>query len=125
MTETRDLVAAVQAQHHHWDYAGSLTCACGEKFGQDPDSGWESAVQEWSIHVADAVVAELRPDFDAQVTDSYLLGVGSCIALIEQVGALAAATQTDANVQVAAEWSARVVHAMRSASANIKPGGAA
>jgi hypothetical protein len=53
----RDRIAAVQAQHHHWDYAGDLTCACGESFGKE--TGWEVAVQEWAEHVADAVIAEL------------------------------------------------------------------
>jgi hypothetical protein len=54
----RARIAAVQAQHHHWDYAGALTCACGEDFGLSND-GWEAAVQEWAVHVADAVMTAL------------------------------------------------------------------
>ena len=59
MSDLRARIAAVQAQHHHWDYAGDLTCACGESFGMS-DAGWEAAVQEWAQHVADAVIGELR-----------------------------------------------------------------
>jgi hypothetical protein len=55
----RDRIAAVQAQHHHWDYAGALACACGEEFGRYPSDGWEAAVKDWSEHVADAVIATL------------------------------------------------------------------
>ena len=70
----RDRIAAVQSKHHHWDFAGALTCACGEDFGLDGDAGWESAVQEWAKHVADAVIAELglrREDNEADFTGSY------------------------------------------------------
>ena len=63
----RDRIAAVQSKHHHWDFAGALTCACGEDFGLDGDAGWESAVQEWAKHVADAVIAEL----DLERQDHY------------------------------------------------------
>ena len=56
----RDRIAAVQAQHHHWDYAGALTCACGADFGLNSDDGWEHAVQDWAQHVADAVIAALE-----------------------------------------------------------------
>ena len=59
----RTRIAAVQAQHHHWDYAGALTCACGETFGLGIEAGWEAAVQGWAAHVADAVIRELNiPD---------------------------------------------------------------
>jgi len=54
-----DRITAVQAQHHHWDHAGSLACACGEGFGLAVDAGWEAAVQGWAAHVADAVIADL------------------------------------------------------------------
>lgn len=56
--DLRPRIAAIQAQHHHWDYAGALTCACGEDFGLS-DAGWEAAVLEWAQHVADAVIREL------------------------------------------------------------------
>lgn len=56
--DLRTRIAAVQASHHHWDYAGALTCACGEDFGVD-DAGWEAAVTDWAQHVADAVIREL------------------------------------------------------------------
>ena len=61
MTDTiRTRLAAAQAQHHHWDYAGALTrCVCGENFGLY-HAGWEAAVQQWAQHVADAVTRELR-----------------------------------------------------------------
>lgn len=55
--DLRDRIAAVQSQHHHWDYAGGLTCACGQDF--DLTVGWEKAVAEWAVHVADAVIREL------------------------------------------------------------------
>lgn len=59
MTDSlRTRIAAVQASHHHWDYAGALTCACGEDFGVD-NAGWEAAVTDWAQHVADAVIREL------------------------------------------------------------------
>lgn len=57
--DLRTRIAAVQASHHHWDYAGALTCACGEDFGVD-NAGWEAAVTDWAQHVADAVIAELK-----------------------------------------------------------------
>lgn len=57
--DLRTRIAAVQAQHHHWDYAGALTCACGEDFGLDGDAGWEAAVAGWADHVTDAVIREL------------------------------------------------------------------
>jgi|694.fasta_scaffold05332_3 hypothetical protein len=71
----RDRIAAVQAQHHHWDYAGALTCACGEDFGLS-DNGWEAAVQEWAAHVADAVMKlglrqETVEDWHGKVGRSY------------------------------------------------------
>lgn len=63
MTDSlRDRIAAVQAQHHHWDYAGALACACGLEFGRSENAGWEAAVQEWAQHVADAVIAALKDD---------------------------------------------------------------
>lgn len=59
MSDLRDRIAAVQARHHHWDYAGALACACGQEFGRFANDGWESAVKGWSYHVADAVIADL------------------------------------------------------------------
>lgn len=55
----RTRIAAVQAQHHHWDYAGALKCACGETFGLGVEAGWEAAVAGWAAHLADAVIREL------------------------------------------------------------------
>ena len=60
--DLRNRIAAVQASHHHWDYAGALTCACGEDFGVD-NAGWEAAVTDWAQHVADAVIRELEADY--------------------------------------------------------------
>lgn len=57
--DLRTRIAAIQAQHHHWDYAGALTCACGKDFGLF-DAGWEAAVQQWAQHVADAVIGALH-----------------------------------------------------------------
>ena len=73
----RTRIAAVQAQHHHWDYAGSLTCACGETFGLGVEAGWEAAVAGWAIHVADAVIRELgayREDGECSYCHAQLPG---------------------------------------------------
>lgn len=73
---------------------------------------------EWAEHLAQA----LTPNIDEQVTDTYLLGVGSCIALIDATTAVAAAEEPDRNARIIREWAAKVTTAMRRASATIAPG---
>ena len=73
---------------------------------------------EWAEHIAQA----LKPGIDEQITDTYLLAVGSCIALIEATTALAVAEESDRNARIIREWAAKVTTAMRRASATITPG---
>jgi hypothetical protein len=72
MSELGDRIAAVQAQHHHWDYAGAVTCACGVDFGLGGNAGWEAAVKDWAQHVADAVIEAL----DLRIEDKYKTASG-------------------------------------------------
>ena len=73
---------------------------------------------EWAEHLAQA----LTPNIDEQITDTYLLAVGACIALIEATTTLAAAEESDRNARIITEWAAKVTTAMRRASATITPG---
>ena len=73
---------------------------------------------DWAEHVAQA----LAPQLDEQITDTYLLAVGSCIALIDATTALAVAEESDRNARIIREWAAKVTTAMRRASATITPG---
>lgn len=54
--------------------------------------------------------------------DAYLLGIGRAIALIEHTTALAQQAETAYNAAVIAEWSNKIVTAMRMASAHITGG---
>ncbi len=73
----------------------------------------------WAEHVAQA----LTPAIEEQVTDTYLLAVGSCIAVIEATTVAAVAEESYLNARVIAEWAGKVVWAMRYAAAGIAPGG--
>lgn len=73
----------------------------------------------WAEHVAQA----LTPSIDAQTTDTYMLAIGSCIAVIEATTHAAVAVETDHNSRVIREWADKVVTAMRYATATITPGG--
>ena len=73
--------------------------------------------EAWAEHVAQA----LAPAIDEQITDTYLLAVGSCIALIDATTALAVEQESDRNARIIAEWAAKITTAMRRASATITP----
>lgn len=74
---------------------------------------------DWAEHVAQA----LTPAIDEQTTDTYLLAVGGCIAVIEATTAAAVGVESDHNTRVIREWAGKVVTAMRYASAGITPKG--
>ena len=78
----------------------------------------QAHAESWAEHVAQA----LAPAIDEQITDTYLLAVGSCIALIEATTALAVAEESDRNARIIGEWAAKITTAMRRASATITPG---
>ena len=86
-----------------------VRCGCGNDF---------PTIAAWGDHVAQA----LAPQIDEQVTDTYLLAVGSCIALIDATTAVAAAEESARNARIIREWAAKVTTAMRRASATITPG---
>jgi hypothetical protein len=54
--------------------------------------------------------------------DAYLLGIGRAIAFIEHTTELAQTTETPRNARVIGEWAAKIVTAMRMASADITGG---
>ena len=112
MTDTRTAErAATIACHYPVPSAvlGTILCSCSAAPG--------ASVIEWAEHVAQA----LAPQIDEQITDTYLLAVGSCIALIEATTALAVAEESDRNARIIREWAAKVTTAMRRASATITP----
>lgn len=104
--------AAIIAQHFPITLRSGVHC--------DPQCSNQAMTRSaWAEHIAQA----LNPGIDAQTTDTYLLAVGSCIAVIEATTAVAVAVESDCNARVIREWAAKVVTAMRYATATITPGG--
>lgn len=98
-------------------------CECGKE-GPIPTAGREEDAV-WQInatHVADEVMAVIEPAIATQATDTRLLAIGSCIAYIEHTTELAQTTETPRNARVIGEWAAKIVTAMRMASADITGG---
>ena len=110
MTDSRTAERARIIEQHtynDWYVDNSEQCSCGQM-----------RAESWAEHVAQA----LAPAIDEQITDTYLLAVGSCIALIEATTALAVAEESDRNARIIGEWAAKITTAMRRASATITPG---
>jgi len=111
MTDTRTAERArIIALHYLTVWIDrDVRCGCGNDF---------PTIATWSEHVAQA----LAPQIDEQITDTYLLAVGCCIALIDVAAAVTAAEESDRNARIIREWAAKVTTAMRRASATITPG---
>lgn len=102
--------ARVIAQHYLTVWIDrDIRCGCGHDF---------PTISAWAEHVAQT----LTPAIDEQTTDTYLLAVGSCIALIDATTHAAVTAETDHNSRIIQEWAGKVVTAMRYASAAITPG---
>lgn len=113
MTDTlRDRIAAVIDRHtyNEWHVTDAEQCSCG-------GSG-----ESYAAHAADEVMAVAEPAIEAQVTDTRTLAYGSCIAYIEHTTTLAQAVESEHNARVIGEWAAKIVTAMRMASADITGG---
>lgn len=87
------------------------------------DCTFAKTPQQRYLHFADAVIDEITPAINAQLTDTNLLAIGSCIAFIDATTAAALAAESEHNARVIAEWAGKVTTAMRRASAEITPGG--
>lgn len=112
MSDTRTAERAnTIAQHYLTVWIDrDIRCGCGHDF---------PTIAAWAEHLAQA----LTPAIDAQTTDTYLLAIGSCIAVIEATTHAAVAVETDHNSRVIREWADKVITAMRYATATITPGG--
>lgn len=110
MSDTRTAERAHIIDRHYPLMRGQIRCSCGAQLGP--------SIVTRSEHVAQA----LAPQIDEQITDTYLLAVGSCIALIDATTAVAAAEEPDRNARIIREWAAKITTAMRRASATITPG---
>lgn len=110
MSDPRTAERARTINKHYPLMRGQVRCSCGAN---------QPTILAWAEHVAQA----LTPAIDEQTTDTYLLAVGSCIAVIEATTAAAIGVETDHNTRVIREWAGKVVTAMRYATATITPGG--
>ena len=108
MTDSRTTERAHILDGHFPVLRSPLLCHCGAT---------PKTPLAWAEHVAQA----LAPAIDEQITDTYLLAVGSCIALIDATTALAVEQESDRNARIIAEWAAKITTAMRRASATITP----
>jgi len=108
MSDTlHDIIATIIDCHTYNEWH---MCSCG------------NIGDSYPTHVADEVMAVIEPAIATQATDTRLLAIGSCIALIEHTTALAQQAETAYNAAVIAEWSNKITTAMRMASAHITGG---
>ena len=113
MSDTlHDIIATIIDCHTYndWHITDDAQCSCG------------NIGDSYPTHVADEVMAVLAPAIATQATATRTLALGSGIALREHTTALAPQAETPHNAAVIAEWSNKIVTAMRMASAHITGG---